>query len=100
MISDNYNLDNEWGWFIDIETNNNLAKETIYNYKNNFKSYKTKKDGDEYEYYWRIYNKNDNNNNDNKNDNNNNKCGRYFIINLGSTTFLTVFLTYLIVCFL
>ena len=44
MNSNNYNLDNEWGWFIDIETNNNLTKETIHNYKNNFKSYKTKKE--------------------------------------------------------
>ena len=96
MNSNNYNLDNEWGWFIDIETNNNLTKETIHNYKNNFKSYKTKKDGDEYEYeyYQNIYEKNDTEND------NNSKCGIYFIINLGSTTVLTVFLTYLVVCFL
>jgi hypothetical protein len=102
MNSNANNLCEDWGWFIDIESNNSyiLKKPCKIFTKSNFHFNKLQTmQEDEYDYYQKYYEnleeKYDINENENENENETTKSLNT-IFNAGSTTLLTALLTYVI----
>jgi hypothetical protein len=98
MNSNANNLCEDWGWFIDIESNNsNIFKKPckIFTKSNfHFNKLQTMQE-DEYDYYQKYYENLEEKYDINENENETTKSLNT-IFNAGSTTLLTALLTYVI----
>jgi hypothetical protein len=98
MNSNTNNLCEDWGWFIDIESNNSniLIQPCKIFIKSNihFNKLQTIQE-DEYDYYEKYYKNLEEQYDTNENENKTTKPSNT-IFNVGSTTLLTALLTYVI----
>lgn len=99
MTSNAYQLCDEWGWFIDIECNDNCKnislqpcnyRKKIYHHLNKLQI--IEEEHDEYDYYHKNYKDPEENLNKMYQKYN----GNNILINVGSTTLITALLTYVI----
>lgn len=93
------NLCEDWGWFIDIETNDsNILLEPCKSIKKiNIKFNKLQTiEEDEYDYYEKYYNNPEEKYDKIENENKKSTEPTNVIVNVGSTTLLTALLTYVI----
>jgi hypothetical protein len=98
----NYNLSDDWGWYIDIESINNTTPNLVYIPNKKISLYINKLDTieeteDEYDYYMKNQKNLDEMSIKNiDKDINIINLKLHYIFNIGSTTIITALLTYLI----